>query len=71
MITRPLQEHWEWQKDRRKDVWHGSEKILMMYIASMDIETAFDFAWPKHIAKMLGDQFCPVCSQMDYSSSIT
>ena len=27
-----------------------------MYVASMDIKTAFDVARPKHIAKIMGDQ---------------
>ena len=35
---------------------HGSEKRPTMYVASMDICTAFDVARPKHIAKMMGDQ---------------
>ena len=34
---------------------HGSVIRPTMYLASMDTETAFDVARPKHIAKIMGD----------------
>ena len=37
-------------------MWHGSEKRPATYLASMDIETAFDVARPKHITIVIGDQ---------------
>ena len=54
MVTQLLQNHWKWQEDRRKNMWHGSEKRPTMHSASMDIKTAFDVARPKRIAKLLG-----------------
>ena len=53
MMTHLLQKHWEWQEDRRKDVWHGSERRPTMSVASMDIKTAFRVARPKHIANIM------------------
>ena len=41
VMTQLLQKHWEWQPT--------------MYLAGMDIETAFDVARPKRIAKIVGD----------------
>ena len=35
---------------------HGKKKRPPMYMASMDINTAFDVARPKHIARITGDQ---------------
>ena len=34
---------------------HGSVIRPTMYLASMDTNTAFDVARPKHIAKIMGD----------------
>ena len=50
MITQLLQKHLEGQEHRRKDVWHGIDKRPTMYIASMDVKTAFDVGRLKHIA---------------------
>ena len=50
VMTKLLQKHWEWQKDRKKDTWQRSQKRATMYIASLHIETAFDVARPKLIA---------------------
>ena len=33
MMTQLLQKHWEWQEDRRKNTWHGSEREPTMYVA--------------------------------------
>ena len=51
LMTQLLQKHGRWQEDRRKDVWHGSEKNSSMYVVGTDIMAAFDVARPKHIAK--------------------
>ena len=56
LMTQLHQKHWKWPEDRKTNVWHGSEKRPTMYVASMDINTAFVVARPKHIAKMMGDQ---------------
>ena len=56
LMTQPLLKHWEWQEDRVKNVWHDNEKKPTMYLANMDIKTAFDMARPKHIAKLVVDQ---------------
>ena len=37
-------------------MWHDTEKRPTMYVASMDIKTAFDVARPKHTAKIMVDQ---------------
>ena len=52
LMTHWLQKHWEWQEDRRKNVWHGSERRPTVYVVSMDIKTAFDVARPTHIANI-------------------
>ena len=54
-MTQLLQKHWEWQEDRRKNTWHGSEREPTMYVASM-IKTALDVVRPKHIAEFVCDQ---------------
>ena len=41
MISQLLQRHWEWQENRWRDTWQGSDKY---HIASMDIKTPFDVA---------------------------
>ena len=51
MMTQLPQKHWEWQEDRRHNVWHRSENRPTMYTGSMDIKTASD-----HIAKCLVEQ---------------
>ena len=37
LMTLLLQKHWMWQENKRKGVWHGSEKRPTMYLASIDI----------------------------------
>ena len=56
LMTQLLQRHWEWQEDKRTNVWHGSEKKPAMYIVSMDIKTAVDVARSKRTAQIMGDQ---------------
>ena len=56
LMTQMLQKLSEWQKDRRKDEWHGSEKRPTMYVATMDIKTALDVARPNQISEILGEQ---------------
>ena len=45
----------EWHEDGRTTVWRGSEK-RPMYLASRDIETAFDAARPRRMAKIVVNQ---------------
>ena len=47
LTTQLLQKHRE---------WHCCVKRPTMYLASMDIKTAFGVARPQHIAKNMGDQ---------------
>ena len=54
-MTNLVQKHWEWQEDRRPMMRHGSVKRPTMYLANMDIKTAFDVARPKHIERMIED----------------
>ena len=52
-MTQLLQKHSAWQEDRRPMMWHGSVMRPTLYLASMDIKTAFNVARPKHIAKIM------------------
>ena len=54
-MTNLLQKHWEWQEDRRLMTRHGSVKRPTVFLASLDIKTAFDVARPKHIARIIED----------------
>ena len=56
ILTQLLHRHWKWQEDKRNSFWQGSEKRPTMYFASMDMQTAFDVARPKQIAKSLGER---------------
>ena len=44
IMTILLQKQWEWHEDRRPMMRHGSLKRLTVYLASVDIKTAFDVA---------------------------
>ena len=52
-MTNLLQKHWEWQEDRRPMIRHSSVIRPTVYLASMDIKTAFDVAGPKLIARIM------------------
>ena len=59
-------QHWEWQEERYTVMKHGTIVRPTMYLANLDIKTAFDEAKPKRVAKLLdGPQytlmadFCP------------
>ena len=52
LTTTLLQKHWEWQEERKPVMKHGTVVRPTMYTASSDIETAFDEAKPKHVAKI-------------------
>ena len=54
LLAQLLQKHWEWQEDRRKNTRRSSKKRLTIYLASVEIKTAFDVARPKHKAKNYG-----------------
>ena len=53
LLTNLLQKHWEWQERRRKDLEPGKFKYKTMYIASLDVKTAFDVAKPSVVSKIL------------------
>ena len=55
MMTNLLQKHWEWREDRRPMIKHGVVKRPTMYLASLDIKTAFDVARQKGIARIMED----------------
>ena len=55
MMTILMQKHCEWQEDRRPKTRHGSVKRPAMYLACMDIKTAFYVTRPKHIARVVED----------------
>ena len=55
MMTQLLQQHWEWQDDRRPMRRHGSVKRPTTYLTRMDIKTTFDVTRSRHIAKIMED----------------
>ena len=52
MITNLLQKHWEWKEEGDPVLRHGAVVRPTMYLASLDIKTAFDEAKPKHAAQI-------------------
>ena len=52
-MTNLLQERWEWQEERNPTLKHGSAVRPTMYLASLDIKSAFDEAKPKHVAQIM------------------
>ena len=53
MLTNLLQKHWEWQENREPMKKHGSVVRPTMFVASLDIKTAFEDAPPQHVAKIM------------------
>ena len=53
MVTNLLQKPWEWQAERNPVMKHGTVVRPTLYLASLDIKTAFDEARPKHVAKIM------------------
>ena len=53
MMTNVIQKHWEWQEERNPVMKHGTVVRRTLYLASLDIKTAFDEARPKHVAKIM------------------
>ena len=53
MVTNLLQKHWEWKEEKNPVMKHGTVVKPTMYLASLDIKTAFDEAEPKHAAKIM------------------
>ena len=53
LLTNLLQKHWEWQENRRKDLEPRTFKYKTMYMASLDVKTAFDVAKPSVVSKIL------------------
>ena len=48
MVTNLLQKRWERQKEKNPVMRHGTVVRPTMYLASLDVKTAFDEAKPKH-----------------------
>ena len=42
LLTNMLQRHWEWQEDRRTDLEPGLHRYTTAFMASLDVQTAFD-----------------------------
>ena len=55
LTTNLLQKHGERQEERNPVMRHGTVVRPAMYLASLDIRTAFDEAKPKHVAWILDD----------------
>ena len=53
MVTNLIQKNWEWQETRNPVMKHGTVLRPTMYMASLDIKTAFDEAKPKHVAQIM------------------
>ena len=53
MMTNVVQKHWEWHEERNPVMKHGTVVRPTLYLASLDIKTAFDEARPKHVAKIM------------------
>ena len=51
-VTKLLQEHFEWPEDGNPVMGHGTVVRPTLYMASLDIKTAFDEAKLKHVAKI-------------------
>ena len=50
-----LQKYWECQEEGNPVMKHGTVVRPTMFLASLDIKTAFDEAKPKHVARTLDD----------------
>ena len=46
LVTNLLQKRWEWQEKGRETVMHRVRKYKTMYLASLDVKTAFGVAKP-------------------------
>ena len=55
MVTNLLQKQWEWQEEGNPAMRHGTVVRPTMYMACLDIKTAFDEAKPKRVAKVMDD----------------
>ena len=53
MMTNVIQKHWEWQEERNPVMKLGTVVRPTLYLASLDIKTAFDEAKPKQVAKIM------------------
>ena len=53
MVTGVLQRHWEWQEDRRTDLQSGLYGYNTAFMASLDVNTAFDVATPAVVSRIL------------------
>ena len=53
LLTNLQQKHWKWQENRRKDWGPGKFRYKTMYMASLDVKTAFDVARPSVVSKIL------------------
>ena len=53
MVTILLRKLWEWQEEKNPVMRHGAVVRPTKYLSSLDIQTAFDEAKPKHVAHIL------------------
>ena len=53
LLTNLLQKHGEWLQDRRLDWEPRKYRYNTLYIASLDVKTAFDVARPAVVSKIL------------------
>ena len=53
LLTNLLQKHWQSHENRPKDWEPGKFRYKTMYMASLDVKTAFDVARPSVVSKIL------------------
>ena len=53
MVTNLLPKHWELQEERNPLMRHGTVERPTMYLASLDIKTAFNDSKPMHVTHIL------------------
>ena len=71
MIFQLLQRHWEWSWDRKNGTRQGGERRRTVYIARLDIKTAFDVAGPKHIAQKFGRAWRTRVGNKSYENTVS
>ena len=55
-VDKLLQKHWERQENRESMKKHGCVVRPTMFVASLDIKTAFDDVRPEHVASLMEKQ---------------
>ena len=44
LMTNLLEKHWKWQENRKEAELHGTHRDKTLYLASLDVKTAFGVA---------------------------